>query len=1093
MAESETPQSDSGGADRQVPTLLVGLGGIGSQVVERVFERIPSDQRGRVALHVFDTNSLDLKDLRHLHDVSSRTQLGTANMVGEYRLRYPETEAWFPYGHRELDLKSTLAGAGQVRAVSRLTLKHLLHRSADQVGIRSAVDKLFTLRETGGLRFNPRVMIVNSWAGGTGAGAFIQVALFLTELIAQRLSTSGGVIVRGFFVMPDILVDTRVLHSDQWELVRSNAQACLKELEAIRMANRDDTEPVLLESRAGGDRRPVRDLPFEYSYLFDYQNVLGDNLNSVDQYLDQVGRCVHLALFSPLSQDQFSQEDNNIRILIGEQGKTRYGSAATSSLIYPAAEVIDYLATGWAAGEIDEHWLRIDLDYAREIDRYERDLRQGIYQAEPSRSRHFRAYLEELQGSENAPPYFKEVYRQAFLMDDKGRPDAGRAEAWVVALERHIEEGLDLESARSLNLDPALLRKREYVEEVVIGAEQQIYDAWEEVKRYIGENTAALVSQVLTRDGEEPHLRRGEGEHRLNFWTLAQRSDALHPLAVRFLLYQAHELIEGRLLELGDENRRLREVIETYEQRYDLLEQTPDRVEDAVDRVRAVLSQPFHLRMFRNDLKAFAELYEQESSDQYRRVRRYAGDKLKEEVLRRLAAGLGTFISEFERFFDGLRSVRDRLEGEHNRLEAVHEERDDPTIKYVLADRASKKRLWDAYRGTTLGNEDAVTIHTVAYSQLYGRLCRLLRHEEVPLHAVQDFRTTLLATLRTRVATSPTLPANVIEALVAEAEGRGVDPETHLLGAFQSLVELAQPYFQLRSWRDRGSYRFYGLHRGAHAALPDGVRSRLDAHAQYDPAFDGNEVVFYTVLAGFGAEELTKFTPPLEGDDEGRLSGVYYRAYRDQLESVRSSGHVTPHIDRSWHNSLPDFWLAEGAVDRVLIQGLALGTFALSDEGWMHQLERLAPYRKGDLQNLRDALEQRDDLSAAAHDAMYARGADDRTNYPGELHRHAFIKGVRKVGPEGENLLELIVRDVDGRPGDGRTVREERTLRLVRTLAESLRAYIHEVIGDDREAERRLGAILKGLVEKAPSLTSSAKRGGPLRRAVGQVLVEYGA
>ena len=1093
MADRQSPSNDIGSPDRQVPTLLVGLGGIGSQVVERVFERIPSDQRGRVALHVLDTNSLDLKDLRYLQDVTGRTQLGTANLVGEYRLRYPETEAWFPYGHRELDLKSTLAGAGQVRVVSRLTLKHLLNRSADQVGLRSAVDKLFTLRESGGLRFNPRVMIVNSWAGGTGAGVFIQVALFLKELIAQRLSTSGGVIVRGFFVMPDILVETRVLHSDQWELVRSNAQACLKELEAIRLANNDDTEAVLLETRDGGERKPVRDIPFEYSYLFDYQNIKGDNLSSVEQYLDQVGRCVHLALFSPLSASQFSQEDNNIRILIDENGQTRYGSAATSSLIYPAADMVDYLAAGWAAAEIDEHWLRIDVDYAREVERYERDLRQGIYQAEPSRSRHFRAYLGELFGNDNAPPYFKEVYRQAFLADEKGRPDAGKAEAWVVALERLIENSVDLEAPRSLNLDTTLLRKREYVEEIVIAAERQIYDIWDEVKRYIGENTAALVSQALTRDGEEPQLRRGEGEHRLNHWMFAQASDALHPLAVRYVLYQALELIEGRLLELGEENRRLRDVIETYEQRYDLLEKTPDRTEDAVDRVRGVLSQPLHVRMFRNELKAFAELYEQESSDQHRRILRYAGDKLKEEVLRRVGDGLATFIDEFERFFDGLRTLRDRLEGEHNRLAVEHERRDNPTIKYVLADRSAKEALWQAFRGGSLGNEDALTIYGVAYSRLYYRLCQLLRHEDVPLHSVHGFQETLLDTLRSKVRGHPALPGSVIEALVAEAKGGGADPETHLLGELQSLVELAQPYFQLRSWRDRGSYQFYGLHAGALQTLPDAVRSRLDARAQYDRAFDPNEVVYYTVLAGFGADELTKFTPPLDGDEAERLMGASYRAYRDQLAAVRSRGNVTPHLDRNWHNTLPDFWLVEGAIDRVLIQGVALGGFIVVDGSWMHKLERLAPHRKGDLQNLRDALAQRDDLSSVIHEAMNTRSAADRSAYPGELHRHAFIKGLRRAGPEGENLLELITRDVDGRPGDGRQVREERTLRLVRTLAEAVKAYVHDAIGDDREADRRTAQIVKGLVEKAPFLAAGSRSNAPLRRAILELVGEYGA
>ncbi|MGQ0421808.1 tubulin-like doman-containing protein, partial [Bacillus sp. HC-Mk] len=44
----------------QVPTILIGLGGIGSTVTHQIYEKLPEERRKKVAMHVFDT------DVNHL-------------------------------------------------------------------------------------------------------------------------------------------------------------------------------------------------------------------------------------------------------------------------------------------------------------------------------------------------------------------------------------------------------------------------------------------------------------------------------------------------------------------------------------------------------------------------------------------------------------------------------------------------------------------------------------------------------------------------------------------------------------------------------------------------------------------------------------------------------------------------------------------------------------------------------------------------------------------------------------------------------------------------------------------------------------------
>lgn len=80
-----------------VPTLLVGLGGIGSKVVDHVYGMIPSDMRSSVAVHAFDTNVNDISKLVHLGR-ERVTQTSTKWTVREY-LDYADDSVkyWFPH------------------------------------------------------------------------------------------------------------------------------------------------------------------------------------------------------------------------------------------------------------------------------------------------------------------------------------------------------------------------------------------------------------------------------------------------------------------------------------------------------------------------------------------------------------------------------------------------------------------------------------------------------------------------------------------------------------------------------------------------------------------------------------------------------------------------------------------------------------------------------------------------------------------------------------------------------------------------------------------------------------------------------------
>ncbi|MCI3988206.1 tubulin-like doman-containing protein, partial [Bacillus vallismortis] len=64
--------------------------------------------------------------------------------------------------------------------------------------------------------YGVRVIIVTSLAGGTGSGMFLQIALYLREMLRKKLQ-HHNILIRGAFLMPDVLVKTRTVSAKEFE------------------------------------------------------------------------------------------------------------------------------------------------------------------------------------------------------------------------------------------------------------------------------------------------------------------------------------------------------------------------------------------------------------------------------------------------------------------------------------------------------------------------------------------------------------------------------------------------------------------------------------------------------------------------------------------------------------------------------------------------------------------------------------------------------------------------------------------------------------------------------------------------------------
>ena len=111
------------------PTIIIGLGGIGSDICCRVSKQVKdSEQRKRIRFVCIDTDINDLSRRREEDPRIITIQTSAPYMVGNYLdTNTNAKDNWFPV-HNILMGKTPTEGAGQVRSISRLAFEEAVRR-----------------------------------------------------------------------------------------------------------------------------------------------------------------------------------------------------------------------------------------------------------------------------------------------------------------------------------------------------------------------------------------------------------------------------------------------------------------------------------------------------------------------------------------------------------------------------------------------------------------------------------------------------------------------------------------------------------------------------------------------------------------------------------------------------------------------------------------------------------------------------------------------------------------------------------------------------------------------------------------------------
>jgi hypothetical protein len=918
------------------PTLLIGLGGTGGQIAYRVWQRVPESARSIVGLHIFDTDrnpdsGLGRPEYAPLWDSGAITQTSPNMSVSECvdgLKGKSEVQRWFPLTDT-IGQMSMTDGAMQVRVVSRLAWLDTLTRGGLR-NLDAAIEELHRVRPQRG-KSAFRVLLINTLAGGTGSGLFLQVALYIRNYLVAKRGRSD-VTIRNLSLLPGIFLGTGGFSGrpKQIQSVQANAYASVKELQAVMVARHSTMTPEekrclfpleleYLPSRSGSSVIDTGAAPFETIFLLDRINAGGQSMTEASSYIEQAIDTIYLQLISPLEGRIAGQTNNLVRAIDDSRGRGRYASMGVGTLRFPYEDIIRYLALRWAAHGLDDQWLSIDRQWRREVEEAKRRQASNPSVEIPTRRQRYVEVLEHRARAEPPHRFFLSMLRSTQKISRDAYDQevcSDTVSLWTAAVRQRIAKALDkaggLQIARAL--DPIALKDPELLVNEVAQNHAQILRLHKQAEARVTQTAQLIANDILWEDAtQEPHVvmdskGRELAAYRLNTWLLQPGTDGhtvhgLHPVAIRYFLYRAYSAVDDALSKTQSDTEQLVEHLEAMRSKYDN-PKTPV-VESVVNRAEEVKSD--HRFWKAGNLKDFADRYERESREHIALIQSWAATSIEFEALKRVRSVLESMIADWERFFDALDDhLAQRLRSEIA-IESRKNESANPMELSVLGSAQDKERFWsDVHRDFS---DDAVSpeicarLYIAHFLDAYERhidLDKYQRRRQGKANAEESlFKEHVVAWCEQQLRQRSGLRLDIITALQKEWQlsGTGDRSGDWILARIAGLRSIVAPWLPEVGEGRFEQMEFWGL--------PSEVKSNLPP-VEFGALFEGDggnpvvsdefspfEIKRFVARFAMSVNDIPDFKP-----DSGSYAREY-RQMRDQTTADPSRG-IPVHIDKRW-------------------------------------------------------------------------------------------------------------------------------------------------------------------------------------------------
>jgi serine/threonine protein phosphatase PrpC len=375
------------------PTLVIGLGGTGVEIVRLVKARVRESRTPMpeiIGFLAFDTEPcpnlpgeerLSQREFGYLGDYN-------ASHVLDNLTAHPHIQDWW-MSSSSIISGMVHKGARQKRPVGRLSLYVRWGVFTQKLEARARKIREIRLKEAeqrGGIEVEratgrSQVYVVASVCGGTGSGVLLDAAF----RVRQELGDDADIV--GVLLLPSCFLP-EISSTIQQRRICANAYATLRELNYFLAGKRFDScfpEHPYMDPEGRKLTRPLY-RPFDSLYLVDRSNGR-EYLSSLSDIRRMAAQQIFLDILTPLGK-RLASRQSNLRDLAAERTSETSTSAAqplavagfaTASLILPTTDILSLASTEAAAALIrkrvigrplvlnDERELALELDSRFEL------------------------------------------------------------------------------------------------------------------------------------------------------------------------------------------------------------------------------------------------------------------------------------------------------------------------------------------------------------------------------------------------------------------------------------------------------------------------------------------------------------------------------------------------------------------------------------------------------------------------------------------------------------------------------------------------------------------------------------------------------
>ena len=963
-------------------TMLLGLGGTGSRVVAKVAKELEKNNiainDGAVCCAVMDTDRNDMENLLKVVGVETPIPVvatSSANTVGDVLRMHPEASEWCIHDVDVYKGETMTNGASTMRMKSRLAFLN----TYNGMKIRTIEELVSRMMTKGDGQDSIQVMLVSSISGGTGAGMFLQTALWIRNVFKER---GKEIKLRGMLILPDIFVKTvkDVSNNDFLEDRHyANAYAAIREMNAVSKIKLEPgykpKVPMKIDDLFDSEdlnnpRRSPKGL-FDFIFFIDYENKTGANLNSISAYEDVVAQLTYLQLYSPM-KDSINTKEDNIFLNNVRQGFS-FGSCGTAKAVYPKDDVMEYCVLRTVSEMISDGWLNLDSE-VESIKMEEKSRRNAGEVVEPTNPVENYMLLCEDKINKNSTagakdPFFAslrdeatEVKVKEFMkkldsymkskVDNANNNQKGLSK--LNSLGEKLggemepakgEQGENQDSGTKFEVQSAQTSVRDSED---AKSDLETYDV-ETLKGAITSNAAlfgmeiksfnnikcaeisnSITNDVFPRIVSELDMNNDKSVYGMltNFDEASGTRNFVHPVAMRYLLYKLQKFLANEKnnknkelkIAVGKLNRLDAEVSFNYE-RTKNTEETLYTYFDKKPRFFEGGEAPYR-QFFINQYRLYVK-------KQYTYGKEYELKSVQAKVLQELYNRVTILIKNIEDFFKQLPKITEECqEGLQKNLQKTLKS---TNITYVCASEKAKKYIYDSL-DMRFDGSDKLT-NKLVIDAAYGMLCA----EAIPGHkdnekyvdfdikeafneGVRDYYTkTIMETQMDKI------DLDIYGALKAQMHGEGrKDYDSEMATLVATIEHNAEPYMQyVVDEKEQITYKFWAFHPSLAKAYPElGSAIGGNAQTQANAAFPKNEFSCYSTVYNVDVPHFHKFSEDANSDYYREYSEIVYKMNDTQSRTLMQ----TPHLDKTWHNVLPYLTDKKQAEeDRRLYRGILYG------------------------------------------------------------------------------------------------------------------------------------------------------------------------